>query len=47
MLFSRHGMPEIVISDNAPRHACTEFATFASEWHLKHRDNFIPVESLG
>ena len=29
MQFSRHGIPEVVISDNGPQYASTEFAKFA------------------
>ncbi|XP_068704680.1 uncharacterized protein [Montipora foliosa] len=36
MQFSRHGIPEIVISDNASQSASTEFARFASGWHFRH-----------
>ena len=36
MQFSRHGIPEIVISDNGPQYACAEFAKFASDWHFQH-----------
>ena len=31
--FSRYGVPEIVMSDNASQYASTEFADFASDWH--------------
>ena len=33
MQFSRHGIPEIVISDNGPQYASTEFAT---DWHFQY-----------
>ena len=33
MQFSRHGIPEIVISDNGPQYASAEFA---SDWHFQH-----------
>ena len=36
MQFSRHGIPEIVISDNGPQYASAEFAKFASDWHFQH-----------
>ena len=31
MQFSQHGIPEIVISDNGPQYASTEFTKFASD----------------
>ena len=36
MQFSQHGIPEVVISDNGPQYASTEFAKFASDWHFQH-----------
>ena len=36
MQFSRHGIPEIVISDNGPQYASAEFAKFASDWDFQH-----------
>ena len=36
MQFSRHGIPEIVMSDNGPQFKSTEFAKFASDWHFQH-----------
>ena len=36
MHFSRHGIPEIVISDNGPQFSSAEFAKFAKEWNFKH-----------
>ena len=36
MQFSRHGIPEIIISDNGPQYASAEFAKFASDWHFQH-----------
>ena len=36
MQISRHGIPEIVISDNGPQYASAEFAKFASDWHFQH-----------
>ena len=35
-VFSRHGIPEKVISDNGPCYSSHEFATFAKEWDFKH-----------
>ncbi len=36
MQFSRHGIPEEVISDNGPQYASAEFAKFATDWHFQH-----------
>ena len=35
-VFSRHGIPEKVISDNGPCYSSREYATFAEEWDFKH-----------
>ena len=35
-IFARHGVPEIVISDNGPQFASKEFAVFAAEWEFSH-----------
>ncbi|GFO49183.1 endogenous retrovirus group k member 6 pol protein [Plakobranchus ocellatus] len=34
--FARHGIPEILISDNATQYTSEEFAQFASEWKFQH-----------
>ena len=34
---ARHGIPDIVISDNAPQFPCEKFSNFANEWGLEHR----------
>ena len=34
--FSRHGIPEVAISDNGPQFAAEEFAKFAQTWDFKH-----------
>jgi len=36
VLFSRHGISEIVISDNGPHYASADFAKFAKDWHFHH-----------
>ena len=36
MQFSRHGIPEVVISDNGPQYTSAEFTKFASDWHFQH-----------
>ena len=35
-VFSRHGIPEVVRSDNGPQYNSQEFATFAEEYSFKH-----------
>ena len=35
-IFSRHGIPETLISDNGPQYAASEFAHFASEYGFTH-----------
>ena len=35
-IFARHGIPEIVISDNGPQFASKEFAEFATEWEFSY-----------
>jgi len=35
-IFSRHGIPETVKSDNGPQYSSVEFATFASSWKFTH-----------
>ena len=34
--FARHGIPEIVVSDNGPQYSAEEFKTFANNWDFKH-----------
>ena len=36
-VFSRHGIPETVISDNGPQFSSKEFAKFASQYNFQHR----------
>ena len=36
MQFSRHGIPEIVISDNGPQCTSAEFAKFPGDWLFQH-----------
>uniref|UniRef100_A0A3P8TE00 Integrase catalytic domain-containing protein n=1 Tax=Amphiprion percula TaxID=161767 RepID=A0A3P8TE00_AMPPE len=35
-IFARHGIPDIVISDNGPQYACEEFRSFAESWEFTH-----------
>ena len=35
-VFARHGIPEIVRSDNGPQYSSAEFAKFAKDWGFKH-----------
>lgn len=34
--FSRHGIPDIVFSDNGPQFACAEFKKFSRDWEFEH-----------
>jgi hypothetical protein len=31
-IFARHGIPEVVISDNGPQYSCEDYKDFASKW---------------
>ncbi len=35
-IFARHGVPELVISDNGPQFASEEYASFAKEYGFEH-----------
>ena len=35
-IFARHGIPEIVISDNGPHYSSNEYKRFAKEWEFSH-----------
>ena len=35
-IFARHGIPEMVVSDNGPQVASKDFAEFATKWELSH-----------
>ena len=35
-IFSQHGIPETVLSDNGPQYASDEFKKFAKQWEFKH-----------
>jgi len=34
--FSRHGIPDVLISDNGPQYSSDEFRQFAHQWEFKH-----------
>ena len=34
--FARHGVPDIVFSDNGPQFSCDKFRTFAEQWQFQH-----------
>lgn len=34
--FSRHGIPDTLVSDNGPQFDCREFRQFATEWEFEH-----------
>uniref|UniRef100_A0A8C9UY15 Gypsy retrotransposon integrase-like protein 1 n=1 Tax=Scleropages formosus TaxID=113540 RepID=A0A8C9UY15_SCLFO len=36
-MFARHGIPDIVISDNGPQYASLEFKCFAESWEFEHK----------
>ena len=36
-IFARHGIPEVVISDNGPQYSPKEFSEFAKSWEFKHQ----------
>ena len=35
-IFARHGLPEVVVSDNGPQYDSEAYASFAREFHFKH-----------
>lgn len=35
--FARHGIPEVLITDNGPEFDNQEFKSFSSQWHFEHR----------
>ncbi|KAJ8365010.1 hypothetical protein SKAU_G00138410 [Synaphobranchus kaupii] len=35
-MFARHGIPDIVVSDNGPQYASAEFKTFTESWEFEH-----------
>ena len=35
-IFSEHGVPEKVVSDNGPHYDCVNYKKFAQEWRFEH-----------
>ncbi|KAL6481774.1 hypothetical protein MHYP_G00098540 [Metynnis hypsauchen] len=35
-VFARHGIPDVVVSDNGPQYASAEFSNFTRDWEFKH-----------
>ena len=35
-IFARHGIPEVVVSDNGPQYSSKKFEDFADECHFQH-----------
>lgn len=35
-IFAEHGIPEELVTDNGPQYSSSEFATFCSQWGIKH-----------
>ena len=35
-VFARHGIPELVMSDNGPQYACEAFSQFSQEYQFQH-----------
>ena len=35
-IFNRHGIPEILFTDNGPQFDSREFKTFSNDWHFEH-----------
>ena len=35
-IFARHGIPELIMSDNGPQYSCEAFSEFAREYQFQH-----------
>ena len=35
-IFSRHGIPSMIISDNGPQYTAKEFQKFTKKWRIRH-----------
>ena len=35
-IFARHGIPELIISDNGPQYSCQAFSEFANKYQFQH-----------
>ncbi|XP_028809432.1 uncharacterized protein K02A2.6-like isoform X2 [Denticeps clupeoides] len=35
--FARHGIPDVVVSDNGPQYASEDFKKFSRQWEFKHK----------
>lgn len=52
--FARHGIPDIVTSNNVPQYKCKEFEAFGSAWEFTHltisphypQSNDLPEKSM-
>jgi len=44
--FSRHGIPQVVVSDNGPQFSAEVFRKFASQWQFRHHTS-SPYHSQG
>jgi hypothetical protein len=40
--FAKHGIPDILVSDNGPQFDNAEFKQFAKEWNFTQNVEFIP-----
>ncbi|CAB3995505.1 Transposon Ty3-I Gag-Pol poly [Paramuricea clavata] len=36
-VFTRHGIPSVVRSDNGPQYTATEYKQFAQKWNFEHQ----------